>query len=100
MLLVSTRSLQKDPLAHSELVTPVNAPDVEQVRDTTPKLQDVVAAARPNLSDTESRELDELLNELLPSDTRGFASPGIGQDAHHTAATGIIRHGRALNQNV
>jgi hypothetical protein len=35
------------------LVTP---PDVEQphVWDTTPKLQDMIAAAKPNLSDAES----------------------------------------------
>jgi hypothetical protein len=42
------------------LVTP---PDVEQphVRVTTPKLKEVTVAARPNLRDAESRDLDELL---------------------------------------
>jgi hypothetical protein len=37
-------------------------PDVEQpqVRDTTSKLQDVIAAAKPNLSNAESQELEQL----------------------------------------
>jgi hypothetical protein len=40
-------------------------PDVEQPhsQDTTPKFQDVTAAVRPNLSDGESRELEEPLTE-------------------------------------
>jgi hypothetical protein len=39
--------------------------DVEQpwVKDTTPKWQNVIAATKPNLSDTESRELKEFLTE-------------------------------------
>jgi hypothetical protein len=51
------------PLAHCEPVTLVIPPDVElpQVRDTTLKLQDVIAATKPNLSGAESRELEELL---------------------------------------
>jgi hypothetical protein len=40
----------------------VISPDVEQpqAQDTTPKLQDVIAAVRPNLSVTEFGELEEL----------------------------------------
>jgi hypothetical protein len=43
----------------------VAALDVEeqQVLDTTVKLQNVIAAARSNLSDTESQELEELLTK-------------------------------------
>jgi hypothetical protein len=53
------------PLAHYELVTLVTSPDVEQpkVKDTTLKLQNVIAATRPNLSDAESQEFNELLTE-------------------------------------
>jgi hypothetical protein len=52
-------------LAHCEPVTVVTPPDVEQkqVQDITSKLQDVMAAARPNLSNAESREMEELLTE-------------------------------------
>jgi phytoene/squalene synthetase len=48
--------------AHREPVTLVTSPDVEQhhVQDTTPKLQDVIAAARQNVSDAESRDFEEL----------------------------------------
>jgi hypothetical protein len=48
-------------LAQCEPVTLVAPPKVEQphVQDTVPKLQDVIAA-RPNLSDTESWELEKL----------------------------------------
>jgi hypothetical protein len=43
----------------------VNLTDVEQpqVRNTIPKLHDVIAAARQNLCDAESQELEELLTE-------------------------------------
>jgi hypothetical protein len=59
MLPFATRCSRQEP---SWLVTP---PDVEQsqVRDTSQKLQDVIVAAKPNLSDTESRELEQLLTE-------------------------------------
>jgi hypothetical protein len=65
----ATRHDQKltkgSPLAHCEPVTLVAPPDIEQphVQDTTPKLQDVITAARPNLNDTEPQELEELLTE-------------------------------------
>jgi hypothetical protein len=54
--------MKRSPLAHCEPVTLVTPPDVEQsqVRDTAPKLQNVIAAARPYLSDAESRDLEEL----------------------------------------
>jgi hypothetical protein len=44
---------------------PVTPTDVEQpqVQNTTPKLQDVFAAARPAPSDNETRELEELITE-------------------------------------
>jgi hypothetical protein len=53
------------PLAHFEPVTLVTTPDVEQpkVLDSTPKLLDVIATAKHNLSDAESWELEELLTE-------------------------------------
>jgi hypothetical protein len=35
-----------------------------QVHDTTLKLQDVISVAKPNLSDAESRELEELTEHL------------------------------------
>jgi hypothetical protein len=44
------------------LVTPPNM-EQPQVRDTTPKLQDVTAAAKSNLSDNASKELEELLTK-------------------------------------
>jgi hypothetical protein len=45
-------------------VTPT---DVEQpqVQDTALKLQDVIVAAKPNLRDAESRELEELNTEYV-----------------------------------
>jgi hypothetical protein len=50
------------PPAHCTPLKLVTPHDVEQppVRDTTPMLQDMIAAAKPNLSDTESREMEEL----------------------------------------
>jgi hypothetical protein len=59
-------TLRKEyPPAHCEPVTLVTSPDVEQpqVSDTTPKLQEANAAARPNPSDAESCELYEFLTE-------------------------------------
>jgi hypothetical protein len=51
------------PLAHCEAVTLVAPPDVgqRQVKDSIPRLQDVMAAAWPNLNNTQSQELEELL---------------------------------------
>jgi hypothetical protein len=50
-------------MAHCEPVTLVTPSNVEKkgVQDTTPKLQDVMAVARTNLSNAESREMEELL---------------------------------------
>jgi hypothetical protein len=68
-VLNATRSKQKltkgSPLAHCEPVTLVTPPDVEeaQVRNTIPKLQNVIEAAKANLSDAEVRELEGLLTE-------------------------------------
>jgi hypothetical protein len=44
---------KRSPLAHCKSVTLVTPPNVEQpqVQDTTPKLQDVITAATPNLSE-------------------------------------------------
>jgi hypothetical protein len=52
-------------MSHCEPVTLVTPPDVKQsqVQDTTPKLYYVMAAATPNLSNTESLGLEELLTE-------------------------------------
>jgi hypothetical protein len=52
---------ERIPLSHFDpytLLTPQ-----PQVRDTAPKTQEVIVATRPNLSDVESRELEELLTE-------------------------------------
>jgi hypothetical protein len=59
------RSRKDTPLANCEPVTLVAPPDVQQpqVQETTPKFRDAIAAARPNLSDAESRDLEELLTE-------------------------------------
>jgi hypothetical protein len=80
-ILIATRRYQKftkgSLLAHCEPVTLVTSPDVEQpqVRDTTPKLQDVIAAIRPNLSDAGSQVLEELTEHgdifAMESDTYG-----------------------------
>jgi hypothetical protein len=54
------------PLTHyDEPVTLVAPTKVEhpQVQGITPKCEDVIAAARPNLSDAESRELEDLLTK-------------------------------------
>jgi hypothetical protein len=58
-------SSRKDPLAHCEPVTLLNPLDVaqRQVQDTTPKIPDVIAGARPNLSAAEFRELEVFLTE-------------------------------------
>jgi hypothetical protein len=50
-------------LVHCEPLMLVVTPNVQQphFQNTTPKFHDVLAAAKPNLSDTESRELEELL---------------------------------------
>jgi hypothetical protein len=64
MLLVVTRNSQKDSLLeHWEPVMLVTPPNDEQpqIKDTTPKLQDVTATAMPNLSDASSLEMIELL---------------------------------------
>jgi hypothetical protein len=65
MLSVMTRSSQKTPDWHNVGPSRWWAPDVEepQVQETTPKFQDVIAAARPNLSNAESQELEELVTE-------------------------------------
>jgi hypothetical protein len=63
-VLNATRRDQKlmegSSMAHCEPVTLMTPPDVEQ---PIPKLQNVIAAAKPNLSDAESRELEELLTD-------------------------------------
>jgi hypothetical protein len=55
--------MKGSPMVHCEPGMLVTPPTVEQshVRDTTPKLQDVVAAARQNLNDTESQEFEEVV---------------------------------------
>jgi hypothetical protein len=71
---------ERSSLAHCEPVMLVTAPNVEQpqVQDTAPKLQDVVAASRQNLSDAESWELEELLSTetsfAMKSDDYGWAN--------------------------
>jgi hypothetical protein len=52
-------------VAHCYSFTLVTTPDVQQshVQGITPKLQDVMAAARPKLCDPDSRYLEDLLTE-------------------------------------
>jgi hypothetical protein len=53
------------PMAHCKplmLVTPLDA-EAPIAQTTTPHLQDVIAAARPNITDKEIRELEELITE-------------------------------------
>jgi hypothetical protein len=59
-----------------------------EVRDSTPKLLDVIAAARPNLSDAESRELEEHLTEY--GDIFAMKSDDYGQKdrVNHRVDTG------------
>jgi hypothetical protein len=45
-------------------VVPLNV-EQEQVQDTIPNIPDVIAAAEPNLSDYESRDLEELLTKYV-----------------------------------
>jgi hypothetical protein len=61
MLPVPTRRYN----AYCEPVTLVAPPYVQQpqVQETTPKFQDVIAAAKPNPSDAESRDFGEHLAE-------------------------------------
>jgi hypothetical protein len=62
----SEQKLMKGPpVAHCEPVTLATLCDVKQpqVQDITLKLQNVIAGIKPNLSDAESRELEELLTE-------------------------------------
>jgi hypothetical protein len=78
MLPVVTKISRKDPLAHCYQVTLVTAPDVEpQVRDTTPQLLDVTAAARPNLSDAESHEFKEITeyNDIFTMRSDDYGRP-------------------------
>jgi hypothetical protein len=63
----ATRRDQKltkgSPLAHCEPVTLVTTHNLEQprTRNSSLKLQDVITAARPNLSKGDCKELEELL---------------------------------------
>jgi hypothetical protein len=90
-VLNATRRGQK--LAHCQPVTLVAPADAEhpKVPDPTPKLQDVIAAARRNLSDAESRKLEELLTEYgdifaMKSDYYGRAD-----QVYHRIDTGQAR---------
>jgi hypothetical protein len=62
-----------------EPVTLVITPHVEQpqFRDTTPKLQNVIAAAKKYLIDAESRKMEELLTEY--GDTFAMESDDYGR---------------------
>jgi hypothetical protein len=57
--------MKGSPLTHFERVSVVAPLDAEAslVHKTDPLLQDVIAAARQNLSDEEIRELEELITE-------------------------------------
>jgi hypothetical protein len=58
-----------------------------QVRDTTLKLQELTAAAKPNLSDNEFRQLEELTEDI---DTFAMDSDDYGQTdiMYHRIDTG------------
>lgn len=68
-------------------------PDVEklQVKDTTPKFQDAIAAARPDLSDAESKNLEEHLTEY--ADIFAMKSDNYGRTdrMYHSIDTGEAR---------
>jgi hypothetical protein len=56
---------KKFPVAHCEPVALVTQRDavVLQDQDSSPNLQDIIVAARPNLGDREIRELEDLITE-------------------------------------
>jgi hypothetical protein len=60
-----TRSSLEDLLWHTEAVTLVTPPDVgqHQAQDLSSKLEDVIKAAKPHLTNGEFQELNELLTE-------------------------------------
>lgn len=97
MVLIATRREQQltkaCPLAHYESVKLVTSPDVEkpQVKDTTPKFQDAMAAARPDLSDAESKALEELLIEYADIFAMKSDNYGWTDRLYHSIDTGEAR---------
>jgi hypothetical protein len=57
--------MRGSPLAHCEPVTLVTPPDVgqHQAQDLSSKLDDVIAAAKPHLTNGKFQELNKLLSE-------------------------------------
>jgi hypothetical protein len=96
-VLIANRREQKltkgYPLAHCEPITLVIPPNVEQpqVQDTTPKFQDEMAAARPDFSDAEYRDLEEHLTEY--SDIFAMESDDYGRTdrVYQRIDTGEVR---------
>jgi hypothetical protein len=82
------------PLAQFEPVTLLTTLNVEQpkVRDSTPKLQDVITAAKQNLCDTESRELGELLTEYGDVFTMDSDDYGRTDRVYHSIDTRVMNN--------
>jgi hypothetical protein len=87
--------MKGSPMAHCEPVMLVIPPNVEQpqICNTTPELQDVIAAAKPNLSDTESQELEEFLTKY--GDIFAIGSDDYGQADN----VPLYRYGRGLTNS-
>jgi hypothetical protein len=67
MLPIGIKSSREHPLTNCEPVTLVTPPDVgqPQAQDSSSKLEDVTAAAKPHLTNGEFRELEETRIFLL-----------------------------------
>jgi hypothetical protein len=80
-------------LAHYEPVTLVTPPNVERkwVQDTAPKLQDVMVAARSNLSNAESRKMEELLSKYRDIFVTKSDDYGRTDRLYHHMGTGEAR---------
>jgi hypothetical protein len=81
------------PLTHCEPVTLVTPPNVgqHQAQDLSSKLEDVITAAKPHLTNGEFQELNELLTEyedIFAGDDEGY---GRTNKVYHRIVTGDAR---------
>jgi hypothetical protein len=78
-------------LAHCEALTMVTPLDVEQPQvRASMNLQDATAAAKPNMSDAESQELEELLTEYEDTFARDNNDYGWTDRVYHRIHTGKV----------
>jgi hypothetical protein len=77
-------------MIYFEPVTLLTSHNVEQpkVPESTPELQNMIAAAKHNLSDSESRELEELLTEYGDVFAMDRDDYGRTDRVHHSINTG------------